>query len=259
MPYQTDQIAPIYRELRGEFLDTAREKLDDMLARFRGAEAETEDADAGLQSFLRSLHSLKGQGSSFGFHSLSVISHLLEDRMCRKSPAEFGGCTEIVAFLDRMTEIVETGVEPAEGALEGILAGLDNPYRAAAENAAGMRNVAIVSGSGTITQLLRFGLEESGFRSVSHSDPYTALPFIVRTRPDAVVCTAELVGLSGFDLVHALVSMPATGDIPVALLTSHGADHPRVKALPRAASCVHVGPDMIERLVAAFGREKVPA
>ena len=259
MASKANDHSPIFGELRSEFIDTARETLDGMLSSFRAVEADDVDPEVACQAFLRSTHSLKGMGGMFGFHSISVISHLFEDRMRRFAAADFGDRGEIVPFLDRMSRIVESGVDPDEGALRRILADLDKATASPQDDPAGRRTVVIVAGSGTIGQLVRHGLEESGFRGISHSDPYEALSFIVRTQPDAVVCTAELAGLSGFDLVHGLVSIPATAEIPVALLTSHGADHPRVKALPRAASCVHVGPDMVDRLVAAFGRETVAA
>ena len=251
--------SPIFDDLRGQFIDDARETLDGMLSCFRAAEAESADPELVYQSFLRSAHNLKGMGGTFGFPSLSVLSHLLEDRVRRVAVPDFADCSEVVVFIDRMVDIVESGVEPDEAELRRILADIEKATASPHDDPAGRRTVVIVAGSGTIGQLVRHGLEESGFRGVSHSDPYEALSFIVRTRPDAVVCTAELNGLSGFDLVHGLVSMPATADIPVALLTSHGADHPRVKALPRAASRVHVGPEMVECLVAAFRRETVPA
>ncbi len=257
MPSKDD--FPVTDSLRGDFIHDAREELDSMLSSFREAEAESADPGAAYQSFLRSAHNLKGLGGCFGFHSISVISHLVEDRLRQLRPAEFGACTDVVAFIDRMTGIVEDGVEPDEASLRLILDDLAGTTVSPQGDRAGSRTIVIVAGSGTIGQLVRHGLEGAGYRCVSHSDPYEALSFIVRTRPDAVVCTAELSGLSGFDLVHGLVSMPATANIPVALLTSHDAAHPRVKALPRAASRVHVGPEMVESLVAAFGRETVPA
>ena len=257
MPSKDD--FPVTGSLRGDFIHDAREELDNMLSSFREAEAESADPGTAYQSFLRSAHNLKGLGGCFGFHSISVISHLVEDRIRQLRPAEFGACAEVVAYIDRMTDIVESGVEPDESELRRILDNLTKATASPQDGPAGRRTVVIVAGSGTIGQLVRHGLEESGFRCVSYSDPYAAMSFIVRTRPDAVVCTAEIAGLSGFDLVHALVHMPATADIPVALLTNHDAGHPRVKALPRAASCVHVGPEMVDRLAAAFGREKVSA
>ena len=259
MATKANDHSPVFDDLRSEFIETARETLDGMMSSFRAAEAESADPEVACQAFLRSAHSLKGMGGMFGFHSISVIAHLLEDRMRRFAAAEFGDRGDVVPFLDLMSRIVEGGVDPDEATLRRILSDLATATASPLDDPGGRRTVVIVAGSGTIGQLVRHGLEESGFCGISHSDPYEALSFIVRTRPDAVVCTAELAGLSGFDLVHGLVAIPATADIPVALLTSHGADHPRVKALPRAAACVHVGPEMVDKLVAAFGREPVSA
>lgn len=259
MATKSNNHANFYGELRAEFLDEARDKLDNMAARFRAAESETEDAYSAFQSFLRSLHSLKGQGSTFGFPSLTLISHLFEDRMHRVPPDDFGGCGEVMVFLDRMAAIVESETEPDEATLRGIMERLAALTPVPQQNPATLQTVVIVSGSATIAQLVRFGLEERGFRAVFLSDPYEALAFIVTGKPAAVVCTSELRGLSGFDLVHSLVAMPATAGIRVALLTSHGTDHPGVRALPGAAAYVQVGPEMIDRLCAAFGGPEAAA
>ena len=195
-------------DLQRQFIEEARETLDAMLSCFRAAEAEIAEPEAAYESFRRSAHNLKGIGGTFGFYSLSVISHLLEDRVRQVAPEEFGGCVEILAFIDRMNDIVEAGFEPDEASLRRIVDDLARATASPQDDPAGRRTVVIVAGSGTLGQLVRHGLEESGFRGISHSDPYEVLSFILRTRPDAVVCTAELSGLSGFDLVHGSSRCP---------------------------------------------------
>lgn len=258
MAAAANDYSPIYTRLCGEFLENARETLDGMAALYRATQAGSADPEPAFQAFLRSLHNLKGLGGTFGFHSLSVISHLLEDRLRWLPANEFGGCFEILSYLDAMSKIVDDGMEPDATRLRDILSQLARDTASRAGDAA-RKSVVIVSGSGTMRELVHHGLTQAGFRGVTYANPYEALSYIVRSRPDAVVCTAELVGLSGFDLVHALRAMPATEGTRVALLTSHGPDHPRVRSLPRTASFVQVGPDMFVRLEAVLADAEVRA
>jgi len=244
--------ASVFAELRDDFLDAAREQLDELAAMHgAGREGNTDPAPV-FEAFLRSVHNLKGQGSSFGFPSISMIAHMLESRLASSTPEVFGESGEVLPFIDRMAAIVEARIEPDEKELQTILASLESGPASERETLAAAPRVVIIAGSNTVGEMVRFGLEEEGFNVTAIPDPFEALSYIVRSMPKAVVCTAEIPGLSGLDLVHALTAMPVTRQVRTALITSRGPEDLRVKSLPATTLRIQVGPDMSAKLAEAF-------
>jgi len=73
-------IQDALERLKQEFIDTSAEKLDkidriiDKLYR-----AEEDDRGADYVEFQRDIHSLKGSAGTYGFDSVNLIAHRLED------------------------------------------------------------------------------------------------------------------------------------------------------------------------------------
>ena len=75
--YENDDS--ILARLSLEFVDAARDQLDDIDAKieqFEKGEAEANDALLFIQ---REVHNIKGQGATFGFPLTGRIAHMLED------------------------------------------------------------------------------------------------------------------------------------------------------------------------------------
>ena len=66
-------------ELRREFLIEARDRLDDAQAALEGIYNNTIDRTEEVTVIRRNVHSLKGMGKSFGFPTVSLVAHRLED------------------------------------------------------------------------------------------------------------------------------------------------------------------------------------
>src|SRR3546814_13927980 len=85
-------------------------------------------------------------------------------------------------------------------------------------------------------------LAACGYRVSTVLDPFEALELILDTRPDLVLTAMVMPRLTGVDLACALSAMPATRDIPIAVLTSLEPNHPDLSALPMGAGLIRRGP-----------------
>lgn len=113
----------IIANLRGEFLEDTRRRLDRMME-IRETAARTGQPEPGYASFKAELHTMKGMGQSFGFASITVISRRLEEVLEPMTAAAFLASEDIAPFLDAISGVVESGAEISDGELEEALSGL---------------------------------------------------------------------------------------------------------------------------------------
>lgn len=105
------------------------------------------------------------------------------------------------------------------------------------------------------TKIVEKELKARGYRVNNVENPFEALEYAVRTKPDMIIASSVLSGLSGVDLACALMSMPVTRDIPFILFTSFDRAHASLAALPEKVSIVGKGnmfsEDLAEALLAS--------
>src|SRR3546814_19867409 len=97
-------------------------------------------------------------------------------------------------------------------------------------------------------------LAACGYRVSTVLDPFEALELILDTRPDLVLTAMVMPRLTGVDLACALSAMPATRDIPTAVLTSLEPNHPDLSALPLGAGLIRRGPRFGDDLAPVLAR-----
>lgn len=95
--------------------------------------------------------------------------------------------------------------------------------------------VLIVEDDGDILQLLRFTLEAAGFVVVTASTGRAALEIAERQIPSLVLLDLMLPGMGGLDVCRELKRMPATGAVPVIMLTARGEEVDRIVGLELGA------------------------
>lgn len=116
----------IIANLRGEFLEDARGRLDTMIA-LRQAAARADDPGDPYAAFRAELHTMKGMGQSFGFASITMISRRLETYLLALDAAAFAISDAIAPYLDAIGGIVDGGEEPDDDRLDELLDGLASP------------------------------------------------------------------------------------------------------------------------------------
>lgn len=243
-----DDQGRILQQLSEEFLEETAERLGRLWAIYETARQRNSDSREKQNEFLREIHTLKGHGSAFGYPSLTVCAHHIEDRISSLIGEARWNLPEIEDLLILMEDIVDsrTDMEPSE-------------LRRRIENLASVPGewkepitIVWVCSARVIRHKVRRELEAFGLRVISMNDPFEAIRYISMVPPDAVVSSAVLNGLPGTDLVRALDSMRGTHEIPAVLVTSFDAEHPEIAALPRYVPIVRLGPHMSKDILRAL-------
>ena len=235
-----DAVDKIAANLSQEFLVDAADTLGQLGILVSETIGGNVDGGYALSTIRREMHTLKGLGSSFGYPSLSVIAHRLENYMLDLETLEKRQLEDILKFLDRMQEIAENGDEPDDERVSQIVRAL--PAKGAAKEdfqAVSDQEILLIAGSRIVGLAVEGELAKRGYRVVTIDSPIAAFEMAIRTRPDMIIASALMDKISGVDLARALKAMTPTRDIPFALLTSFDASHPELRNLPEDVALVH--------------------
>ena len=87
-----------------------------------------------------------------------------------------------------------------------------------------------------IRRLVAQMLVLAGYRVLEAASGSEALRLIEETRPDVITCDIFMPGMTGFDVLEALKSQPATAEIPVIMLTALGQEKDTDRAMELGAA-----------------------
>ncbi|MBP2301671.1 Hpt domain-containing protein [Azospirillum picis] len=244
--------------LRMEFVDDARDRLDLMnvtLAdRVKGLRT---DADA-IGVLRLEAHNFKGMGTSFGYPTVSLVAHRLEDYLSGLKRLDERQITDAQIFIDRISELVDRAEQPLLAETNRIIRALPVRYEFQVTDVE-VRNVEImlVTPSKVVAKKLGTELAACGFRTMTVTDPIESISLAVRVPPDMVIASMVMDGLSGLDLIRGLRAMSVTHHVPMALLTSLDLDHPSLKEIPHGVSVIRVGGHFGDDFAAVVARHNL--
>jgi len=96
--------------------------------------------------------------------------------------------------------------------------------------------------------MMRYNLEQRGYRVETAADGETALAVLDKGKPDAVVLDWMLPGLSGLDLCRRIRGNAALRDLPLLLLTARTDEQDAIRGLDTGADDYLVKPCSIDTL-----------
>jgi len=207
-----------------------------------------------LLTVRREAHSLKGLAASLGFPSITIIAHRLEDFVAELAKLGKAQAREILIFVDCLRDIVDAGSDPGDTKTKVLLRGL--PAHTGGKTQAGnfvvnkarLVEVLLIAPGRAVRHMITAELRSLGFRVNNADSPWQALEMAARTKPDLIITSAVMDQLTGIDLARALRAISPTKDLPLALLTSLGADHPDMKRLPKDVAIVPLNQAVTEAL-----------
>lgn len=232
----------IVDQLRDEFLADARDRLIQMQEAIDLAFATGQAGSDTLVALRRQGHNLKGMGGSFGFPSISVVAHRMEDYLADLSQLSPAQLHDAQKFLDALTRIVRNGINADGQELTAMLRAL--PVKGGFDVKDVVQanvEVLLVVSSTVVRLLVERELRACGYRVVATRAPFEAFELAYRMKPDLILTSVVMDGFNGADLVRALAAMEPTRDMPVALLTSLTADHADLRAVPADVPIVRLG------------------
>ncbi|MBI1209079.1 MAG: hypothetical protein GC191_17540 [Azospirillum sp.] len=228
--------------LRVEFVDDARDRLQSLynaVDRVRSGAMVEGEAIAQLRM---EAHNLKGCGTAFGYPTISLVAHRLEDYLSGLNRLSEKQLDDLHTFLDRTAELVDRAEQPAIAETNQIIRNLPVRYVFDVKDVE-VHNVEImlVTPSKVVAKMVAGELAACGFRPVTVHDPIESIGLAVRMPPDMVIASLVMDGLSGLDLIRGLRAMSVTRQVPMALLTSVGLDAPALKEIPQGVGIIRTG------------------
>ena len=246
---QDEAYDQILAQLCDEFLSDARERIEEIFAELDKCQSQEGDAEATLLVIRRQCHNLKGMGGSFGFPTITLIAHRLEDYLARTHMINAEVARDIDAYCQRLLDIVSIGKDPGPDGAALIIRTLPTlSYFQVDDVTANGKEVFLVTPSKTIGAFVGRELAACGYKVTRFSNAWEALQFAASTKPDMVISAAVMEVIDGLDFACALAAMKATRDIPVAILTSFDTGSRELERLPASAVVIRHGESFSEEL-----------
>ncbi|MFT8951503.1 MAG: response regulator [Gluconobacter sp.] len=108
--------------------------------------------------------------------------------------------------------------------------------------------ILVVEDDPALLLMMRYNLEQRGYRVETAADAETALLFLETARPDAAVLDWMLPGMSGLDLCRRIRSNPTLRDLPVLLLTARSGEQDAIRGLDTGADDYLIKPCSVDTL-----------
>jgi CheY-like chemotaxis protein/HPt (histidine-containing phosphotransfer) domain-containing protein len=229
-------------ELRQEFIDEAVETLQSLDVTLDGGRHARISGAEVVDEFRRAAVRLRGPAGNFGFRSLATVAHRLDDYLANAPVALPPRVWEdLQAFLDVMLALAENR-QPADVDPAALVRSL--PTRLGFElGDIQIRSIEVmlVMPHGTQTRYVEREMQQCGYRVAVVPDTIEAFGHVIQSKPDLILISAMMEHLDGIDLAIGLAAMPATRNIPIALITSLDEGDDRLALLPKKIPVVHKG------------------
>ncbi len=228
----------ILNRLRQEFIDTSLEFLDSIE---QSIIALVDDgAPQRLGEIQRMVHTIKGQGSTFGFPAITQIAHRMEDFMEATGEWRPGAAQSLLKFVDALRGILADDDEPDADALATVLHHLPISSREVFRNQSHREvRALLVMPKSTQRKLVAQELTACGFHVLTASTPLNAIATALATPPTIILATEVLEDISGNELLCVFRQIDKTRHAHLALLTSQAVPAEALAPLPDGTVVIH--------------------
>ncbi|HVJ44244.1 MAG TPA: Hpt domain-containing protein [Dongiaceae bacterium] len=249
------------KQLDIEYHDDASERVAEM-AQCLAQIGQDGPTDALLGNIRRQGHNLKGTAASFGYPVVTMIAHRLETYLNDMRQWTPKALEDLYRFVDRMGEMLDRPHQPSDDEIAQIVRGLPaQSLDMAAPAGTGNLDIQIkvveimlVTPTRTIAKLLSQQIIACGFRVNSVADPIEGLTMAIRTRPDMIITSQAMKGMTGVDLICALRAIGVTERIPACILTSQEAGAAVFDRLPAGTMLMRTGEQFADDFGAAIAQ-----
>ncbi len=249
----------IVKALMNDFLDDTRERLGFMEEVLNSLHDNTSSVADALTIIKREAHNIKGISYTFDFAIVSKIMHQLEDYL---DIAPFNTTVQwqdAQMYIDTAEKIINSSIPYDDFMAKEILSSLPNYTKnKILKNSADAANILLVSHSRTISLKVQTELLNLGFNIIIEKDPFVALTSIVKLKPNLVIASEELEGLSGINLLRVIQSITSSDEINVMLLSSFDNCILKSRGLPENIPVVSLGNSLNTELRAALSLLSFP-
>ena len=205
----TDDLDDFLENLKQDFIESADDRLDDVSNLINQMYGIKDDNPVEMIDVKRHIHTIKGNGTSFGLPSLSVLAHALEDYMETASEIGKARLNNIQVFVDAMRRIVDVGDGPTAEETAAIIRELPIKRSESFANSAlkGLK-VLMYMPQGIQRKIIGKELSRFGF-DVTNAETFTqAIDMALVHNPTLVIASMHTEPVTGLEFAEML-NVPA--------------------------------------------------
>lgn len=239
MSNKNNESDDILIQLRQEFIEAARDQLDDIEIKLDRLDCGQGSAEEELLSIQRHIHNIKGQGATFGFPLTGRVAHMLEDYLKNANGIGLESITDIRVYLELMVDLISTGEfivnDDPQSLLNALPTGQVVTFSTQKTHDI---NVLLVMPTGLQRKMVANELLSCGFRVMRAYNSVEALSVAVDITPDIVFVNYDMTPFNGRELSNVFAAVDNLRDIHFVLLTSYEMGDEHLKDLPDNVSVV---------------------
>lgn len=247
------ELVMIVADLEREFLELCEDRLnevDEALETMRSGKTSCENE---ILEIKRHIHSLKGMGKTFGYSSITLMAHTLEDYFETLFEFSEEGIYDVQFFADRIREISVSEQNWPDDVVSQIVR--DMPLRArrrTVRRGEHALSILVLMPKGLQRKIVVSELSQFGFNVLIAEDSFDAIEKGIRRRPDLFMSSAVAKDISGLELAGVFHAIKATSHHPFLLVTSSPIDEDSAKKFPPNVTVLHKGSGFARDLMAFF-------
>ena len=223
MADQATKIGAIVARLRQEFIDAASRQLDDLAFMLDQIVAGRDPGSDALLALERSIHSIKGQGATFGFPLTGRVAHMLEDYLQSVDALEAENIGDIRIYLDLIAGLIGSDDCAEDNDVQRLFRELPRGRRLTnGPHERHETNILMAMPEGPIQKWLANALLSSGFRVMRVYDSVEAVSVVTTIVPDVVLIDADIAPISSVELISMFAAIEKMRGVRIVLLTGDG-------------------------------------
>lgn len=239
MTVMTNDIDDFLDNLKQDYIESTDDRLEDVSGLINEMHGLKDENPPQMMDVKRHIHTIKGNGTSFGLPSLTLLAHALEDYM--ETAAEIGSprLNNIQVFVDAMRRIVDVGDGPAPDEMADIIRNLPLKRSESPANAdlKGLK-VLMFMPKGIQRKIIGKELSRFGF-DVANAETFAdAMNLTLVHNPALVIASMHSEPVTGLEFAQMLTIPAKLSNTSFLLMTAGTIE----ENLPANTTCIHKGP-----------------
>lgn len=201
----------ILADLRREFIEVADDRLNEVEESISRLLANTGRAEYELLEIKRHVHSIKGMGGNFGFPSVTLWAHALEDYLETAIDIGTDQLWDIQLFVDKIRDILDSGEDPPSATVAAAIKRL--ALRGVRRERSALKDglsVLLLMPKGVQRKIVGRELTAFGFNVIIAETALEAIDLAMTHRPELIISSMVLDRMSGVELARVFSVIDVT-------------------------------------------------
>jgi len=244
----------ILADMAREFLEGCEDRIEEIDAALNALRDKHGNPGNNILEIKRHIHSLKGMGGTFGFSSISLISHALEDYFETLYDDGPDGYYDVQLFVDRIRQISEEGEEKDEEWVAQTLRELPlKAQRKSIRENDQKISILMLLPIGIQRKIVSQELSRFGFNVIIADTTLDAINKGIKLRPNIIMSSMILDDMTGTELAGIFKAIHRTAHNPFLLITSDDIKDDTREILPDNVTILRKGTNFSSDLMSFFG------